>query len=79
VERNGTDLRNLWILEDVGFHLQEGVPLCKRNIVRIKWARAKDERGIQRVRTLRDRVWMHHEGRKGVKDLGSGRPRYLKK
>jgi hypothetical protein len=44
----------------------------KGNIVRNKWTRAKAERGIQEVRT-------RHEGKKGVKDLGGGRPRYLRK
>jgi hypothetical protein len=42
----------------------------KRNIVRNKWTRAKDEQGIWRVLTLRDRVQTQHEGRKGVKYLG---------
>jgi hypothetical protein len=51
--------------------LQEGVLLCKGNIVRNKWTRAKAATEMQRV-------WMHHEGRKGVKDLG-GRQPYLKK
>jgi anti-sigma-K factor RskA len=31
------------------------------------------------VRTLREKVLTHYEGRKGLKDLGGGRPRYLKK
>jgi hypothetical protein len=25
----GTDPRKLWLLEEIGCHLQEGVPLCK--------------------------------------------------
>jgi hypothetical protein len=41
-------------------------------IVRNKWTRAKAARGIQKGRTC-------HEGRKSVKDLGGGRPRYLRK
>jgi hypothetical protein len=44
----------------------------ERNIVRNKFTRTKDERGIRRVRT-------RHEGRKGVKGLCGGRPWYLKK
>jgi hypothetical protein len=48
------------------------VALLEGNIVRNKWTRAKAERGIQKVRT-------RHEGRKSVKDLGGGRPRYLRK
>jgi hypothetical protein len=51
----------------------------KRNIVRNRWTRTKDERGIQRVWTLRERVQTLHKDRKGVKDLGSGWPQYLKK
>jgi hypothetical protein len=51
----------------------------KRNIVRNKWTRAKAERGIRRVWTLRERVQMRHKGRKGVKDIGSVQPQYLKK
>jgi hypothetical protein len=45
---------------------------CKGNIVRNKWTRAKAWRGIQKMRT-------RHEGRKRVKDLSGGRPRYLRK
>jgi hypothetical protein len=44
----------------------------KGNIVKNKWTRAKAERGIEKVRT-------RHKGRKRVKDLGGGRPRYLRK
>jgi hypothetical protein len=44
----------------------------KGNTVRNKWTRAKAERGIQEVRT-------RHEGRKKLKKLGGGRPRYLRK
>jgi hypothetical protein len=33
------------------------VTWCKRNIMRNKWTRVKAERGIGRVRTLRERVW----------------------
>jgi hypothetical protein len=51
----------------------------KRNIVRNKCTMAKAERGIRRVGTFRERVWKRHEDRKGMKDLGGGRPRYLKK
>jgi hypothetical protein len=51
----------------------------KRNIVRNKWTRAKTERGIRRVRALRERVRTRHEERKGVKDLDDGQPRYLNK
>jgi hypothetical protein len=43
----------------------------KGNIVRNKWIRAKAERGIQKVRT-------RYKGRKIVKGLGGGRPRYLR-
>jgi hypothetical protein len=43
--------------------------MAKRNIVRNKWTRAVEERGILRVLMLRERVQMRHEGRKGVKDL----------
>jgi hypothetical protein len=50
----------------------------RRNFVR-KYIGAKVERGIRRVRTLRERVRMRHEGRKGMKDLGGGRPQYLRK
>jgi hypothetical protein len=50
----------------------EALARRKGIIVRNKWTRAKAERGIQKVRT-------HHEGRKRVKDLGGGRPRYLRK
>jgi hypothetical protein len=80
----GTDLSKLWIPEEVGCHLQEGVLPCKiawhkMNIVRDKWTRAKAVGEIRTVWTLRARVWMHHEGRKGLKNLGSGWPQYLKK
>jgi hypothetical protein len=51
----------------------------KRKIVRNKWTRAKDEQGIQRVQTLKERVRTRHEGRKGVKDLGSRRLLCLRK
>jgi hypothetical protein len=51
----------------------------KRNIIRNKRTRAKDERGIRRERTLGERVRTYHEGRNGVKNLDRGRPRYLKK
>jgi hypothetical protein len=44
----------------------------KESIVRNKWTRAKAERGNQKVQT-------RHEDRKRVKDLGGGRPRYLRK
>jgi hypothetical protein len=44
----------------------------KENIFRNKWTRAKDEREIQKARTC-------HESRKGMKDLGGGRSRYLRK
>jgi hypothetical protein len=44
----------------------------KGNIIRNMWARAKAERGIQKVRT-------RYEGRKSVKDVGGGRLRYLRK
>jgi hypothetical protein len=40
---------------------------------------AESERGIRRVRTLRERVRTRHKSRNGVKDLGGGRPRYLEK
>jgi hypothetical protein len=97
------------IQEEVGCHLQEGVPpwrkrnLVRRigtqencgsrkkfsptgirmthrakvarrkgNIVRNKWTMSKAERRIQKV-------WIFHEGRKRVKDLGGGRPPYLRK
>jgi hypothetical protein len=32
----GTDLRRLWILEEAGFHLQEGVPPCSSGMVQRK-------------------------------------------
>jgi hypothetical protein len=51
----------------------------KRNIVRNKWTRAKDQRGVRRVRTLRIYMRTHHEGRKGVKDLGDGLPLCMRK
>jgi hypothetical protein len=54
------------------------VAWCKRNIVLNKWTRAKAERGIWRVRMLRGKIRMHPKGRKGVKDLGGGRPRCLR-
>jgi hypothetical protein len=41
--------------------------------------RTKDERGIQRVWMIRERMQTCHKGRKGVKDLGGRRPQYLKK
>jgi hypothetical protein len=50
----------------------------RRNIVR-EYIKAKVERGIRRVRALRERVRTRHEGRKGIKDLGGERPRYLRK
>jgi hypothetical protein len=51
----------------------------KRNIVRNKWTRAKDERGIRRIRTLREIGRTRQKGRKGVKDLGDRRPLCLRK
>jgi hypothetical protein len=51
----------------------------KRNVVRNKWTRAKAQRGIRWVRTLRERARTRHEGRNGVKGPGGGRPLYLKK
>jgi hypothetical protein len=48
-------------------------------MIRNKWIIAKDERGIRRVRMLKERAQTYHEGRKGVKDLGGGQPRYRKK
>jgi hypothetical protein len=55
----------------VSYHAR--VSCHKRNIVRNKWTRAKAERGIWRVQTLRESEWMHREGRKGVTDLGGWR------
>jgi hypothetical protein len=51
----------------------------KRNIIRNKLTRAKDEQGVRRVWMLRERVQTCHEGRKGVEDLGNRRPQYLRK
>jgi hypothetical protein len=52
----------------------------KGNILRNKWAKAKAkaERGIRGVRTLREKLRKRHEDTKRVKDLGGGRPRYLR-
>jgi hypothetical protein len=55
------------------------VAWCKRDIVRNKWTRAKVERGIWGVWMLRERVWTCNEGRKGMKNLGAGQSRYLRK
>jgi hypothetical protein len=41
----------------------------KIDIVRRDCIRAKVEQRIQRVRTLRERVWTCHEGKKGITDI----------
>jgi hypothetical protein len=51
----------------------------KRSVVKSDCTRAKIEQGIRRVRTFIEKVRTHYEGRKGLKDLGGGRPRHLKK
>jgi hypothetical protein len=50
----------------------------RRNSVR-QSIRAKVERRIWKVRTLKERVWTCHKDRNGMKDLGGRQPRYLRK
>jgi hypothetical protein len=64
----------------------------KRGVFRKDFTRANVERATRRIvsprknlqkdrtlRTLKEEVRMHCKGRKGLKDLGGGRPRHLKK
>jgi hypothetical protein len=51
----------------------------QRGVARRDCIRTNVKQRIRRVRTLRERVQTLHEDRKGMKDLGGGCPRYLKK
>jgi hypothetical protein len=58
----------------------------KRGVVRRDCIRSKVERANRRagplrknLRTIGERVRKHYEDRRGLRDLGGGRPRYLKK
>jgi hypothetical protein len=50
-----------------------------RSIVRRNCIRTKNEERNWRVRTLRERARILHEGRKGIKDIGGRPPLYQKK
>jgi hypothetical protein len=47
------------------------VAWCKGIVVRKNWSRTKVERATRRVGPLRKNLRMHHEGKRGTKDLGS--------
>jgi hypothetical protein len=51
----------------------------KRNSIRKYRINKQVERGTCRLRPFRENVRTHYEGRKELKVLGGGRPRYLKK
>jgi hypothetical protein len=56
-----------------------GVAWLRRCVLRKDCIRAKVERTTQTVEMLRKNLRIHHEGKRGTKDLGGKRPLYVRK
>jgi hypothetical protein len=56
-----------------------GVAWLRGGVIRKDCARAKAERATQTVRLLRKNLWMHHEGKRRTKNLGTKQPLHVRK